>query len=1135
MTILDKLHIKGIRSYNPKKFQSIEFQNPLTLIVGQNGTGKTTIIESLKYATTNILPPNTKGGAFIYDNNLANDAEVKAEIKLSIVDMHNRNITIQKILQSSLKKNKTENKTIELNIFVNDNKLEKSLNKSDLNKIFDLNISILNNVIFCHQDESMWCLSEPSVNKKIFDDIFSSAQYTKQLLDLKTCKKDILSKLKITQTELGFLIKQKEKKFNIEKKLTSCIEDLHHKKAKMSHMERNHNEMKQILENLHLECKKMSIIKNKKDEISKIKILKEIKFTENECNELLEKQDLNYLKKEITTLEKIISDENIQIKEINENKHKNEIFIKEKTDLINKKNNLVSFIADLELEIKKIKCWINEQQINFQNKLKLKDINMNNLNYKEVFDNFFSKYEIELRKKNNILENLRKNFEKLKNEFDENSKIITKYENIFLTNPEILYSDDIKLSMNDINNKIVDLEKKYDVCMKFNKDFILNEEKKNRKNDILKKLKNLNEKDELKLFNDNNLLIVKHKKNLKIYSEIKNKISIYFDMIKKKEILFNHDIYLTKEFNNYDIYLNEEICNKLLEMSIKNKKCILCKSEIYNLKIFKEEIYKLHDKKSENFLKTHEQNMKIFEEIKNIFDLFYNLSDSKFVKYKNIFNNFDKYKSRDIFSELNDFYRQVLEYYENLIVNEEMLIIGLEEEIECVKCNLLLFNELKDLNIKDMEKVDPDKIFNDIKIFKNYKEILEKKDKINIRENLKKTNEDLNINIENMQIEISKKTEKIKNFRDILLKKQTEVDFKLAEFIEKNNKLDSLKKHCIIISNKIDELSRMKVNFDEEKFKNLINNNQINRDNLNNLKEEHIKMKDIHNSLYEHTEHYKNIKKYNNIKNEILNFENSIKSLIKSNNENDIIKEYSMIINSKIDSVTEKMNLLLKNKNMLFGEIKQLNKNKENYELELKNEYDDVIQNYNKKFIEHIILEITIRDLDKCIKILDKSIIDYHYNKIEEINLFLTELWGNCYKGNDIDTFKLKINENGSKSYSYKLVVIKQGIELDMRNRCSAGQKMIGSILLRLALAHVFCINFNILTLDEPTTNLDKENIESLAYTLIEIIKKNQQLQLVIITHDEDFLNIMCREGIDCYFRIKRNENGDSIITKQII
>ncbi|EQB60228.1 dna repair protein rad50 [Vairimorpha apis BRL 01] len=242
-----------------------------------------------------------------------------------------------------------------------------------------------------------------------------------------------------------------------------------------------------------------------------------------------------------------------------------------------------------------------------------------------------------------------------------------------------------------------------------------------------------------------------------------------------------------------------------------------------------------------------------------------------------------------------------------------------------------------------------------------------------------------------------------------------------------------------------------------------------------------------------------------------------------------------MIINSKIDSVTEKMNLLLKNKNMLFGEIKQLNKNKENYELELKNEYDDVIQNYNKKFIEHIILEITIRDLDKCIKILDKSIIDYHYNKIEEINLFLTELWGNCYKGNDIDTFKLKINENGSKSYSYKLVVIKQGIELDMRNRCSAGQKMIGSILLRLALAHVFCINFNILTLDEPTTNLDKENIESLAYTLIEIIKKNQQLQLVIITHDEDFLNIMCREGIDCYFRIKRNENGDSIITKQII
>ena len=46
MTTLDKLQIGGIRSYNPKKPQVIQFYKhgaggPLTLVVGQNGAGKT--------------------------------------------------------------------------------------------------------------------------------------------------------------------------------------------------------------------------------------------------------------------------------------------------------------------------------------------------------------------------------------------------------------------------------------------------------------------------------------------------------------------------------------------------------------------------------------------------------------------------------------------------------------------------------------------------------------------------------------------------------------------------------------------------------------------------------------------------------------------------------------------------------------------------------------------------------------------------------------------------------------------------------------------------------------------------------------------------------------------------------------
>ncbi len=41
MCSIDKLLIKGVRSFSPDNQNVIEFYRPLTLIVGQNGAGKT--------------------------------------------------------------------------------------------------------------------------------------------------------------------------------------------------------------------------------------------------------------------------------------------------------------------------------------------------------------------------------------------------------------------------------------------------------------------------------------------------------------------------------------------------------------------------------------------------------------------------------------------------------------------------------------------------------------------------------------------------------------------------------------------------------------------------------------------------------------------------------------------------------------------------------------------------------------------------------------------------------------------------------------------------------------------------------------------------------------------------------------
>lgn len=167
----------------------------------------------------------------------------------------------------------------------------------------------------------------------------------------------------------------------------------------------------------------------------------------------------------------------------------------------------------------------------------------------------------------------------------------------------------------------------------------------------------------------------------------------------------------------------------------------------------------------------------------------------------------------------------------------------------------------------------------------------------------------------------------------------------------------------------------------------------------------------------------------------------------------------------------------------------------------------------------------------------------YHSLKMEEINRIIEELWRSTYQGTDVDKISIESEDEdekkGNRSYNYRVCMVKQDAKLDMRGRCSAGQKVLASIIIRLALAECFGVNCGLIALDEPTTNLDRDNIRSLAESLHDIIRARQQqanFQLIVITHDEEFLKFMkCADFCDHYFRISRDERQKSRIERQSI
>ncbi|KAL7736159.1 hypothetical protein ACLKA6_003705 [Drosophila palustris] len=224
----------------------------------------------------------------------------------------------------------------------------------------------------------------------------------------------------------------------------------------------------------------------------------------------------------------------------------------------------------------------------------------------------------------------------------------------------------------------------------------------------------------------------------------------------------------------------------------------------------------------------------------------------------------------------------------------------------------------------------------------------------------------------------------------------------------------------------------------------------------------------------------------------------------------------------------------------LFGQLGEVNNQVTKLRREVNEpKYKESLKNYRRGQFEVAVKRRGISDLREHRVALEWALIQFHAERMSNINSLIRQYWRMIYKGNDIDYIEISTDDPDKnkastlkrRNYCYRVMQSKNHSKIEMRGRCSAGQRVLASLIIRMALAETFSFNCNVLALDEPTTNLDRDNIMSLCDALNTIVEERQMqsnFMLIIITHDEEFVSSLGK--IDTYHRVQRNAQGKSVI-----
>ncbi|NXG52475.1 RAD50 protein, partial [Psilopogon haemacephalus] len=1301
MSKIEKMSILGVRSFGveDKDKQIITFFSPLTILVGPNGAGKTTIIECLKYISTGDFPPGTKGNSFVHDPKVANETDVRAQIRLQFRDVNGELLAVQRSMICTQKGKKTEFKTLESVITRTRHGEKVSLSSKcaeiDREMISALGVSkaVINNVIFCHQEESNWPLSEGKALKQKFDEIFSATRYIKALETLRQVRLKQSSKVKECQTELKYLKQNREKAQEIQDQLSNREAQLVASKENVKSIESQLEPLKSSLaaveQNLMkvmkldnevkaLESRRKQMEKDNQDLQQKME--KVFQGTDEQLRDRYENHQRTVKEKE-----KRLSDCKHELDRATKecqryNSEKSELLVERgrlqlqadrQQEHISSRDSLVqSLAAQLGIDGFERAPFSDRQLGSFHALLKERQqrdaeaaeralreyARKEAMKQKEIEEKRDKKTGLERtidlksdiqNKKQAELKNVKQELQQLEGFSD---RILELDQEIAKTEHELEKAErssnleTLEQEVRTLQNEKINLDKdlrKLDQemeqlnlhTMTITQMDMLKKDKADKEEQI-RKVKSRHSEELTSLMgyfpNKNQLEDWLHAQSRKINQARdhlaalnKRLAAVEYDkthtsseLKTKEEQLYNHETRLLDVCGSQDFDTDLKKLQDDIEKSSKQRAVLAGATAVYS-----QFITQLTEEEQsccpvcQRVFQTEAELQDVISDLQSKLRLAPDKLKSTEAELKR------KEKKRDEMMSLKPLRQTVAELQDrdipnlrNKIQNANRDLTALKAEIEeqetalqaamteeesgkaCLQDITLM--ERYQTDIRDVERkiaqqeakllgVDLSRTVLQVSQEKQEKkhswdtvtgkiELKQKlkQDQQNQMQQLKSAVNDLKAE----KLQLSSSMQRRRQLEEQTVELTTEVHSLSREIKEAkeqvfplNATLDELQQEKEDLVNKMTACSKEaqeKINSIKEKVKDINKyvkeiENYIQQRKDDYKKQKEAELEEVNSQLAACEKRKEKISQemetirqdidtkkiqerwlQDNLtlrerNKELKGVEDNIKHLVKEMGEMKVPQ-----LRNDQKQLEEKIESLKRNHHLALGRQRGFEEEIVRFKKELREpQFRDAEETYREMMIVMRTTELANKDLDLYYKALDKAIMTFHSMKMEEINKIIRDLWRSTYRGQDIEYVEIRsdADENVSasdkrRSYNYRVVMVKGDTALDMRGRCSAGQKVLASLIIRLALAETFCLNCGILALDEPTTNLDRENIESLAHALVEIIKSRSQqrnFQLLVITHDEDFVELLGRsEYVETFYRIKKNIDQCSEITK---